>query len=250
MRKTILLNDGRNNICKSVNKAIIDSLSDSCDIAFNKFHNRLFHAQQTANPSLTVWSASEYTQEFHDYVVEYNSKVTIILIVDVMISQPELIQFLNSSNVQIILDSQFNMQFKNTIVEYSDLYEDAIFYDMKKDRNDKTLAILSPDNEQNQKLNKLIYPHTSDKVVAVGNPMFDSPVNLGIFNHPDLAAMLNKFSKVLDLSEQYKLESQACNIPYYKIDQNEPEDKIENLSEHTYKNFVESNILPFIRKKL
>lgn len=250
MRKTILLHDGRNSVCKSINKAIIDNLSDSCDIAFNKFHNRLFHAQQTANPSLTVWSASEYTQEFHDYVVEYNSKVTIILIVDVMINQPELIEFLNNSNVQMIVDTKFGIKFKNTIAEYSNLYEDSIFYDMQQTRNDKTLAILSPDNEQNQKLTKLIYPFTSDKIVAVGNPQFDSPVNLGIFNHPDLAAMLNKFSKVLDLSEQYKLESQACNIPYYKIDQNNPEDKIENLSEYTYKNFVENNILPFIRKKL
>ena len=250
MRKTILLNDGMNSVCKSFNKAIIDNLRDSCDIVFGKFHSRLFHTQQTTKPILTVWSTSEYTQEFHDYLMEYGNTVTIILVVDSIVNQPELIEFLNNSNIKIVSDSRLGMKFKNTLGEYADLYEDSVFYNMRQERNDKTLAILSASDEKNEKLKQLIYPKTSDKIVALGNPRFDSPVNLGLFNNPDLARMFNQFSKVLDLSENYRLEAQACNIPYFSIDKDIPETNIENLSEHTYKNFVEKNILPFIRTKI
>lgn len=259
MKTNIILNDGSNNCCKSINRYLIENLKENFDIVFNKCHGKLLHLQQTLKPKLILWSASEYTQEFHDYITDYHDQASIILIVDVKIDNDQLVNFLNQTQIKIIQNSRYESGLKNIIAKYDHLYEDAIFNNTDETRNDKILAILSHDNEVNQKLNDFIYPvYTGkEKVVALGNPQFKAGVNLGIFNAPDLAFILNRFSAVLDLSEKYRLEAQACNIPYLNTDniadaiENKTEiPKVPNLSELTYKNFVYNTLLPYIRSKI
>ena len=257
MKKTILLNDCRNDASKSINKYLIENLSQDYDIAFNQLHNRLFHTQQTIKGNALFWAASEYTQEFHDYVVEYQNDVAIFLLVDVYIQQKELIDFLNNSNIKLISNKNIDNKFTSCFAEYGDLYEDSIFYNMQKERNDKTIAILSHDNDKNnQILNPITYPVSDHKVIALGNPEYDSPINLGIFNSPDLSQIFNTFLQVIDLSGRYRLQAQACNIPYIdietQIDISNPQlnAEIDNLETCTYKHFVNNNIIPFIRNKV
>ena len=258
MKKTIVLNDGINSCCKSINKYIIENLKEECDIIFSKCHGKIFHIQQTHKPKLALWSASEYTQEFHDYISEYHSDITILLIVDIVVNNSQVVDFLNKTNVKIIQDSRCESGFQNIIAKYDNLYEDSVFVNTNENRNDKILAILSGEDSANEKLKAFLYPNNQNKkIVAVGNPRFDSLVNLGIFNSPDLAFILNRFQSVLDLSGKYRLESQACNIPYLdvsdigkSIEDNVVLPEIANLPELTYKNFVSNHLLQYIRSKI
>ncbi len=258
MKKTILINDARSNAAKSINKYLLEEfgLDENYDVLFNVFHQKLYHVHQTKKPDIVVWAISEYTQEIHDYIVEFSSTVKIILLVDTPITQNDLIQFLNQSNVNIILDTNTKYEFTNPIATYSKLYEDSLFFDQKKDKNNKTLILLSKDNDKNLEVINL--PKEIEQVcnvVAIGNPDYESNINLGLFNYAELGDILSNFSTVVDIDNNYNLECQACGVPSALIDEDfditnittfNPE--IEDIEKYTYKNFVTNNIIPFIRK--
>jgi hypothetical protein len=258
MTKTILINDAKSNAAKSINKYLLEHFGQDSDytILFNVFHQKLYYAHQTRRPQVVVWALSEYTQEIHDYIVEFSSVVKIILLIDTPIPQPDLIPFLNQSNVKIILDKKTKYEFNNTIAEYDRLYEDSLFFDQKKEKNNKTLILLSKNNTKNLEIIKL--PTEIKEVynmVAIGNPEYDSPINLGVFHYAELGDILSDFSTVIDLDSEYRLECQACNIPYVSLGDDfdisnissfEPD--VDNINECTYKHFVNNNIIPFIRK--
>jgi hypothetical protein len=256
-KNTIVINDSPTNDAKSINKYLLESLSTDYDIVFNSLHGRLFHIHQTMKPKLLIWSASQYTQEFHDYITEHQNDTCIILLIDIAINQKDLVDFIKNSNVTIILNTQTQVQIDN-IAQYARLYEDDLFFSTSQERNDKTLVLLSKENENNQKINELCYPNTNHKIVAVGNPEFDSPINLGIYNLPDLAFMLNKFKNVIDIEGNNILPAQACEVPCIDtngdLKQNFKNNvfiqPVDNLKELTYKYFVNQNILPFIRNKV
>lgn len=256
-KNTIVINDAPSNDVKSINKCLIDNLSTDYDIVFSSLHGKLFHIHQTMKPKLVVWSATQYTQEFHDYVTEHQNDTCIVLLIDIPIKQTDLLNFIKNSNVHIILNTLTQVQM-DSIAQYDMLYEDSVFFDSEKKRNDKTVVLLSGNNENNKKIYDLCYPNTGHKIVAVGNPEFDSPVNLGVYNLPDLAVILNSFKNAIDIDGNLRLPAQACSIPC--IDTNgdlkqnfknnvfvEP---VDNLQELTYKYFVNQNILPFIRNKV
>ena len=258
MRKnTIVINDSPTNDTKSINKYLLENLSTDYDIVFNSLHGKLFHIHQTMKPKLVVWSASQYTQEFHDYITEHQNDTSIMLLIDIPIGQKDLVDFIKRSNVKIILNTQTQVQI-DSIAQYDRLYEDDVFFDTSQERNDKTLVLLSSENTKNEKVNELCYPNTSHKIVAVGNPEFDSPVNLGIYNLPDLALMLNKFKNVIDIDGNTVLPAQACEIPCIETNGDLKQNfinnvfiqPVDNLQELTYKYFVNQNILPFIRNQV
>lgn len=254
MKTTILINNGKHNCCKAINKYLLANLAVEYNIAFNVLHGQLFHLHQTLKPKMVIWSMSEYTQEFHDYIVEHSKDVVILLLADIPVNQTELINFIKNTNVKIILDQSTGTDL-TSMAEYTELYEDGIFFDKKQKRNDKIIAILSGNNEDNHILHDVIYPETDHKIVAMGNSQFDSPINLGVFNLPDLADILNTFKSVIDLTGKFRLASQACNIPHIDIQgdlkhnlaNNIYTKSLENLDELSYKYFVNKNILPFIR---
>ena len=189
--------------------------------------------------------------------MEYQKDVCILLLVDTSIDQPDLLDFINNSNVKVILNTQTKVHIDN-IAQYDRLYEDDVFANTSEERNDKTLILLSSNNEKNKDIEELCYPNTNYKIVTVGNPEFDSPVNLGVYNLPDLALMLNKFKSVIDIDGNCVLASQACGIPCIDTNGNLKENfqnnvftkPVDNLQELTFKYFVNQNILPFIRNKI
>jgi len=258
MKKTILINDARSNAAKSINKYLIEEFApdDNYDVLFNVFHQKLYHAHQTKKPDVVVWAISEYTQEIHDYIVEFSSTIKIILLVDTPITQADLIKFLNQSNVNIILNTNTKYEFSNPIATYDKLYEDSLFFNRNKDKNNKTLILLSSDNEKNLEIINL--PKEIDKVyniIAIGNPYYESNINLGLYNYAELGDILSDFSVVVDIDNTYNLECQACGVASALIDKDfditnitrfNPE--IEDIEQYTYKNFVTNNIIPFIRK--
>lgn len=256
--KKILLHNGNNNIIKAINKFLVKNLdTDKTQILFNSWHNQLCAVYQTYSPDIVFWCASEYSQEFQDFVTEYHNKVKIFLIVDVEIAQNELNNFINNiDNIKIIKNAKFLTHYRNTIAEYQDLYDHEIFFNKQLQRNGKCIVILSPDNERNHKLlDNILYPNNQHPVVVVNNSEFDSVVNLGLINYNDLAFIMNTYSSIIDLDNLFTLEASACNIDLIDISNNNINEALNNhsvkpkvldLQNHTYEVFVQQNILPHI----
>jgi hypothetical protein len=256
--KKILLHNGNNNIIKAINKFLVKNLdTDKTQILFNSWHNQLCAVYQTHKPDIVFWCASEYSQEFQDFVTEYHSQVTIFLIVDVEIGQEALNNFLNTiDNIKIIKNAKFKTHYRNTIAEYDSLYDADIFFNQQLTRNDKTVVLLSPDNDRNHALlDTVLYPNNKHPIVVVNNPNFDSVVNLGLINYNDLAFIMNTYSNIIDLDNLFPLEASACEINSIDISNNDINDALDNhkiyprisdLGDHTYEVFVQQKILPHI----
>lgn len=256
MKSTIALHDAQIDLAKGINKFLIQKLSDTPDtnIIFDKLHGKLFGIYQKHQFSTLIWHMSEYTQELHDFIRDYSDIVKIYLVIDQDIDI-KLAESINATNTNILLKNKTNNIFGRTACVFDNLYDHSIFYDMELHRNNKTVVLLSRNNDKNiQLLYENIYPQTNKPIVVVNNPEFESPVNLGIFNYPDLANILNIFEGVIDLDQNYLLESQASNIKYYDIsnnrsivdaiDNNVTMEKISHIEQYTYEYFVEKYLLP------
>lgn len=261
MNKKILLHDANHNVAKGLNKYIIKYFqsANNIDILFNKFHGHLFSTHQKFKIHTLIWHCSEYSQEFHDFVNEYQNRVNIILVIDQDISNQELVSFLQKSNIGIITKKGLLTNY-NSIGSFENLYDHEIFYEKTHNiRNNKILAILSNNEKNNNLLTDIVYPKTNYPIVVMNNPNFISQVNLGIFNYIELSDILNMYSYILDIDGSYLLEAQATNTKYYDInnysiidaiDKNLLVTPINNLEEYTYKNFVSKYIIPHIESSL
>lgn len=254
----ILIHDSNSNQIKGINKHILKNIDSDMNILFSKFHGKLLSIVQKYKPKAAMISSSEYTQEFHDFIAEYHNKITIFLVVDTFINNDNLNKFLDNTKIKIIKNNKVPTQYSNLIVEYSNLYDDELFYDRKLERNNKTIALLSLDNKKNDILKAITYPNKKYPIVAINNPNFKSPINLGLSNYSDLSDIFNKYSKVIDIDKRFVLEAQASNIPSLEfedteeslvasLDNNKTLAPIENIKEYTYEFFVKQTLLPYIR---
>jgi hypothetical protein len=263
MNKKILLHDANHNVSKGLNKYIAKYFQshNKIEILFNKFHGNLFNIYQKLGIDFLVWHCSEYSQELHDFINEHQNNVKIILIIDQDIPNQDLIYFLQRSNIKFVTKTALNTSY-NSLCSFEHLYDHEIFYENTNNysKNNKILAILSQDNNKNTSLlTDVLYPTTDYPIVAMNNPSFISPVNLGVFNYIELSAILNMYSGILDIDGSYFLETQATNTEYYDIKNYSIKDaiaqkmfvkKINNLEEYTYYYFVNQYIAPYIESNL
>lgn len=259
MQKNILINDSDNIYIKNNIKYILGLLKDDFRIHINTWRGGLFYAYQKINPDIVIWSTSSYDQEFHNFISEYGDSCKIILFEDAVVSQENLVPILNNiKNLHFVSNSNL---WKNIICSLNKLYDDEIFMDFSKNRNGKYLALLSANNEKNKELlTDIIYPNNPDKkIVTIGNPDFDSMVNIGVVQYLDLPNLLNEFSYFIDIDAAYHLEATACGINIIDTEQNLQkaiDDNLcikipkESLSELTYRNFVAKNIVRFIKENI
>lgn len=260
----ILLHDGHNNIIKGINKYLIQHLHGQHDneILFSDFHTRLLGVYQTYLPKIVVWPASEYTQEVHDFITEYSNACKIILMIDVNVDHKELNDFWHRTpGLKTVVNSSItDHKYKNSIAEYTSLYDHQIFNEANTTtlRNNKIIALLSGNNDHNNILTSIVYPNNKYPIVAINNPDFDSLVNLGLVNYIDLNFVLNNFSKVIDIDRQYQLECSACNIEYLDIfshnindalDNNYLVPRISDLQNYTFDYFVKNYLLEHFKVK-
>lgn len=258
----ILLHDGNNNVIKGLNKYLIKYLHGQNDIQvlFSNFHNRLLGVYQSHTPNIVVWPVSEYTQEVHDFITEYHLSTKILLVIDVDVAHKDLYAFWNKTpNIKTIVNTKLSKQdYNNKIAQYISLYDDEIFKtDTTISRNNKIVAILSSDNNKNNELlSNIVYPYNKYPIVAVNNPEFDSPINLGVVNYVDLSFIFKTFSKVIDIDRQYEIECHASDIDYiniydYSIDNaienNHLVPKITNIDEYGLSYFVKDKVLPYFK---
>ena len=260
MKKTILLHDSQNIISKNINRLIIELTHQSHNVIMNTVHGNLFNIYQREKPEYIFLSASEYTQEFQDFLTDHSNDTNIFLFIDNddHVQNKQLSEFWSSrSSMKIIANKNCQNKYTNCIAEYDDMYDENIFYDRKLQRNDRIAVILSNDNNKNDILQEILYPNVFDhKLVVFNNPDFKSPVNLGILNSSDLSIVLNIYGAVLDMDQKLYLQAQACKTKYYDISNIQVKEAILNqnfkisnldLNNHTYLKFVTEKILPHIR---
>ena len=257
MKKTILLHDASNQTSKNINKSIMDLTHESHNIILNTVHGNLFNIYQQHKPSYIFLNASEYTQEFQDFLMDHAGDTSIFLFIENNIDNTSLIEFWNSRPVKIIANVQYKNLYNNCVAVYDKMYNEQIFNNKKLNRNDKIAVMLSADNSKNNTIQEILYPNNFDrKVVVFNNPEFQSPVNLGILNASDLSIVLNSFDGLIDIDQQLYLEAQACNIKYYDIQTVNPKEAIinnnfktlnANLNDYTYLKFTTEQILPNIK---
>lgn len=259
MSKKILINDSHNIYIKNIIKYISRLIPDNIELFINRWNNQLFYAYQKINPQIIIWSTSSYNQEFHQFLSEYGNQCKILLLEDAIISQDELIPIINNNqNISVVSNREL---WKNRIAELKKLYDHDVFSNFSSERNNKYLALLSADNNKNQEiLSKILYPNNLDKkIVAMGNPEFDHPANVGLVSYTDLPYLFNKFSYLIDIESDYLLEGTACGISILQTKgdlQEAINDNIletinnEILLESTYNHYVNKNIISFIKENL
>ena len=257
MKTTVLLHDAKNSMSKNINQEILSCIENDCDIILDPVHSNLFNIYQQIKPRYILLNASEYTQEFQDFLMDHANDTNIFLFIDTYIDNQQLIDFWNTRPIQIFVNKSYKNQYNKYVSDYDKLYNHNIFYDKQLKRNNKIAVILSQNNVQNEKIENILYPNSiNHKVVVFNNPNFKSLVNLGILNEMDLSDIFNTFESVIDLDKSLYLEAQACGIKYYDITNTEPKEAIIdnkfqaldlNLKDFTYSKFVKEKIIPNIR---
>lgn len=257
MSKKILINDSHNIYIKNLIKYTMQSIASDYEVIVNQWNGQLFYSYQKLNPDMIIWSTSRYDQEFHEFLSEYqNCKV--LLYEDAIISQEDLVPILNAyENLFFVSNREI---WKRRLATVDKLYDDQIFFNKNLHRNNKYLVMLSSDNDKNKSiLQPILYPNNIDKkIVAIGNPGFDNPTNIGISGYEFLPELFNEFSYLIDIESNYHLEAYNCgmNILDNENLQQSIDDNIfieisqEILSESTYSNFVNKHIANFIKEKL
>lgn len=257
MKQTILLHDAQSNCSKGMNKFLIEGINamSNTEVLFSKFHGKLFGTYQKYKFSSLVWHVSEYTQELHDFIRDYDNSVKIYLVVDGSLDS-EFISHINKTNINVVLKNNIENNYAKVVCTFDNLYDDTIFFDANLVRNNKIVVLLSKNNQKNTELlSDIIYPKTNRPIVLMNNPEYQSEVNIGVFNYPDLADILNTYSGVVDLDQNYVLESQATGIDHYDtvnnsivdaIDNSRLTEKITNIENKTYKYFIEKYLIPHI----
>lgn len=262
MNKKILTHHTGHSFYRSIVRNLVQHHASSYDINIQILHRDLFNIVHHTKPHIVFLPVAEYTQEFHDFITEYHETISIVLLVDRHVQNTDLIQFWKNTNIRIVVDERLSpayLHHKN--IAYPRLYDNDIFYHTNSTRNHKIAVILSADDARNNTLlNKnWLYPdNTSSPIVLFNNPNFKHPQNIGIFNNADLSVVLNTFSYLIDIDDQFPIEAQVCGINRLDIDQitniNNPEtyilqDPIVDAKDIEYRSnkfFVKEKLLPFL----
>ena len=245
--KKLLIHSTNNRIYfPIINK--LASINEKC--ITGSLHNILFDTYHQHKPDLLMLPLEEYTQEFHDFISALHEKIDIVIFCDNI--QNELIPQFIQNKIKIIQKNSETVL--DTVLSYDKLYNEDIYKNLNLKRNDKTLVMLSEDQEKNNSiLENVLYPKTKHKLCLINNHSFEHPQNIGVCNDNDTAYLLNTFGSFVDITNNFHLEAHACGINVL-----DDSDLLVNLEDHKYINssyslqeytvdtFVNQKLLPFI----
>lgn len=221
--------------------------SNATTVTAGVLHESIFDNFSKLKPDIVILPIYEYTQEFHTFVDMLKEKTEIIIFFGDVIHN-DLIEYCSVNNIKTI--RQHDMDTEN-IISYRYLYDDKLYVNLNSERNDKVLTILSHDNTINHTaLDNILYPNTKIKMALINNPEFKHNQNVGVANSRDLVLLMNKFDSLVDLTQSYTIEAQACGIKNIKIDDN----LIKNIESMTLIDSIDSienySVLKFVSNKL
>lgn len=220
-------------------------------------YGRLFDFTKRNRPSSVFLSLSDYSQEVHDWVEDYQNSVNIFLLLDKKIGtdNSDLWSYLCASNIKMIINSHFTPDAPSNHLSYDSRYDSACFSNKGQDRNDK-IAVMSDSVQSNKDIiNELLYPNTKLKINIFNDVDWETPQNVGMLDPVQLNEVLNHYSVFVDLTSSMQLEAQACGIPYIDtsgdlkqdITDNKFKSEIDKLDKRTWAYFTEHEVLPYIR---
>jgi hypothetical protein len=236
---------------RSFIKNLYDS-DDSIDVSSTNFHGNLFEIYYQYKPDILVLCASEYTQEFHDFISEHNKHLKIVLFINLPINNVQLIDFWNNTSIIGVGRKDYlTKPMSNDQFFYNKLYDNSIFTkEISKDRNDKIAVLLSKNDEINEKiLGPYLYPATKEKFVLFNSQTYKKFQNVGTLNTSDTCLIFNTYKYLVDLDNSYELEAKVCEIDNISTDG----DLLENIKNRVIKNsdinIEESSYDYFIKNK-
>lgn len=261
MKSKILLHHTNHNTYRTIVKTLVQQHSDDLEIVLQIVHKNLFHYFNQNKPDIVFLPVAEYTQEFHDFIQEHRGDTRIALLIDRNIDNDQLVKFWKDVGLSLIVSQDLSAGFgSHKHIVCPRLYDSDIFSNMFIERNNKIAVILSSDQSKNDRiLSAWLYPQNSlSRLVLFNNPEFKHPQNIGIFNNSDLNMILNSFSYLIDIDNQYALEANVCGIQNLDADNIKDINNTntcplkpfslseEELSQLTYRSFVRNNLIPFL----
>ena len=231
---------------------------DEFEVQTVQVYGRLFDFTARTNPKNVFMSITDYTQEVHDWVNDYASKVNIFLLMDKSLSEKnqELWQFLCQSPIKIIANTNVVKNIPPAYLTYENKYDDTVFTNQNKERNDKIAVMSNGNDEDKKRVTDLLYPNTKLKLIVFNDAAWETPQNLGMLDPVQLNKVLNTYDSFVDLTDNLHLEAQACGIKNIDIS-GDLKESIENakvvadipkLDKRTYSYFTEHEVLPYMRK--
>lgn len=194
---------------------ILNSLNQINPIILANLHDTIFDFTYVNKPDNMIIPLHEYTEEFHSFV-QSKHKETNIIVYCGQLEHNELQNFFSSEDIKTIRHSKAS---NNKELCYEYLYDSTIFKNLNYKRIDKTLIILSQDNEKNKSiLNEQLYPNSKLPICLINNPDFDHPQNIGTAYQIELAKLLNTYKNLIDIDQEFDLEAQACGIQNLRYD--------------------------------
>jgi hypothetical protein len=211
-------------------------------------HESIFDTAEECKADCIILPIYEYTKEFHTFVNKTDKKV--ILIINDNVPEDFLNSVVQSLNKKNNILYVANRPVSDNYILYDELYDNDIFFRHTNiSRNDKTAVLLHTNNDINNKLLPILYPH-SNNIVCFNNQNFNHPTNIGQVSINELPVIFNEYKYVADLTGLFKLESMACGCSYIDSDTDHIIENIStkkviqnvaNLHDKTFKNFVLNN---------
>lgn len=252
--KKILLHLSNENEYRSFIRSLVKNAKDNLNLIGNVVHDVLFDTHYKLKPDVVILPTNEYTQEFHDYITEYYNSTKIVLFTNNVVVNTNIINFWNSTNITIVSKKEwYTEQQPKNLISYDSLYDDEIYKNLQKQRNNKVAVYLSSDDDNNkQLLEGILYPHTKIPLVMFNSPTFKHPQNVGLLTSEDSCKILNTYQALIDVDNRFSLEAAACGIDNLSTNGNISDNisskilkpNVIDISNRSYSHFIQTTFLP------
>lgn len=243
--KKILAHDGGSRTYRSIIRHIHKYVESITSV---NLHNKLYDTCYLLKPEILIYPISEYSQEIHNFITEnIKQSSAFFIVIDTKVEQVELLNFLTkNTDIKFIVDTNIENTYVFTNgINYTNIYDDDLFFPIKElseSRAAKVAVLLSQNNELNHLYldNQLLPQKQQYAKVLFNNPQFTHPQNIGMCNEPDLNFILNYYSYLLDLDQQFMIEASVCGIPVVS----QPEAIDDAIEKRLFKEpYLDTNIL-------
>jgi hypothetical protein len=232
---------------------------DKLELANANIHGNLLDVYYQLRSNIVILPASEYTQEFHDFITEYHKQTKVIIFINTNIKNTQIFQFWKECSVLCVGRREyFGDHYDETnCLAYDSLYDHNTYSYTNQNRNNKIAVLLSQDDTKSAvTIGSLLYPETNEKLVLFNSATYSHPQNVGFLNPADTCVVLNTYKSLIDLDDKFSLEAQICRIPNISTDgdilsniQNSVTKKLyENIEEYSYDSFIVNHFLPKVIK--
>ena len=232
---------------------------DVLEMANANIHGNLLDVYYQLRSNMVILPASEYTQEFHDFITEYHKQTKVIIFINTNIKNTQIFQFWKERSVLCVGKREYfgDHYDEANCLAYDSLYDHNSYSYMNQNRNDKIAVLLANDDTKSAiAIGSLLYPETNEKLVLFNGATYSHPQNVGFLNPADTCLVLNTYKLLIDLDDKFSLEAQICRIPNISTDGDllsnmhnlVVKKPYENIEQYSYNSFIINQFLPKVTR--